>query len=261
MRMSQFAYIAKISKIFVFLFLLSIVSVQNIYSQKKIVVLDAGHGGKDPGAMKQGLNEKDITLPIALKVGKYLSQNMSNVKVIYTRTTDQFVELSKRAQIANDNKADLFISIHVNSTGSSKVQGATTYVMGLHKSQDNLEVAMVENSSILYEKDYLKTYQGFDPKSSEAYIIFNLYQNAYLDMSLKLAEDIQKQFRDKAKRIDLGVKQAGFLVLWQTTMPSVLIEVGFLSNKNEATYLNSEYGQDLIASGIYRAIKQYLLTN
>ncbi len=223
----------------------------------KTVVIDPGHGGKDPGALGRHAKEKDITLAIALKVGYYIKRCCPDVKVIYTRTTDVFIPLYKRAEIANKNHADLFISIHANSSPNHKVQGAATYVMGLHKDEENLQVAMQENKAILYEKNYRANYQNFDINSPEAYIIFSLYQNAYLDLSLKFASLVQDQFRERARRIDRGVHQAGFLVLWRTTMPSVLIEVGYISNPIEERYLMSKYGQDIIASAIYRAFKQY----
>jgi N-acetylmuramoyl-L-alanine amidase len=232
---------------------------QRVEAQKtKVVVIDAGHGGKDPGAAGKYSKEKNITLSVALKVGKYLKQNVKNIKVIYTRTTDVFVPLDERAEIANRNKADLFVSIHVNSTLDRSVQGCETYVMGLHKSKDNLAVAMKENSSIRYEKNYKSKYSGYDPDSPEAYIVMSLFQNAYLDMSLDLAEKMQYQYRERARRKDMGVRQAGFLVLWRTTMPSVLTEIGFISNRKEERFLNSQYGQDIIASAIYRAIRDYL---
>lgn len=237
-------------------FLLLLMNLNSI--SQKIIVIDAGHGGKDPGAIQNKIKEKDITLKIALKVGNYLTKNVKNIKVVQTRTKDVFVELNKRAEIANKNKADLFVSIHVNAHKDKKIQGTSTYVMGLHKSQENLEVAVYENSSILYENNYKNTYNNFDPNSPESYIIFNLYQNENLETSIKFAEKVQWQFKNKSKRIDKGVRQAGFLVLWQTTMPSVLIEVGFLSNTEEAKFINSEYGQDLIASAIYRAIKEFI---
>jgi len=243
-------------KIISFIFLFFIIF--NIFGQTKIVVLDAGHGGKDPGALTKSSKEKDIALKITLKVGKYLTDNIKNVKVIYTRSTDVFISLEERAKIATSNKADVFVSIHVNSTKNKKVYGTETYVMGLHKSDDNLQVAVMENSVIKYEKDYETKYSGYDPNSAESYIIMNLFQNANLDLSLNLAEKVQKQLKDRARRKDLGVKQAGFLVLWQTTMPSVLVEVGFLSNRNEELYLASAEGQDIIASAIYRAIRDYL---
>lgn len=224
---------------------------------KKIVVIDAGHGGKDSGAMGLHCKEKDIVLNIALKVGKYIEQNMPNVHVIYTRTTDVFIPLNERAHIANKNDADLFISIHANSNSNTKAYGTDSFVMGLHKTKGNLEVAKKENSVIVLEKDYNVKYEGFDPNSAESYIIFSLMQNAYIDQSLILASKIQKQFSEKAKRKDRGVKQAGFLVLWHTTMPSVLVETGFISNATEEQYLMSSQGQSYIASSIYRAVKDY----
>ncbi len=244
-----------------FLLLLLLITGINVRAQEgyhiKTVVIDAGHGGKDPGALGRHAREKDITLAIALKVGYYIKRCCPDVKVIYTRKTDVFVPLYKRAEIANKNNANLFISIHVNSSTNHKVQGASTYVMGLHKDEENLKVAMLENKAILYEKNYQTTYQNFDINSPQAYIIFSLYQNAYLDLSLEFASLVQDQFRLRARRIDRGVHQAGFLVLWRTTMPSVLVEVGYISNPAEERYLMSRYGQDIIASAIYRAFKQY----
>ncbi len=223
----------------------------------RTVVIDPGHGGKDPGALGSFSEEKNITLAIALKVGHYIKRCCPHVKVIYTRTTDVFIPLYKRAEIANKAKADLFISIHVNSSPNHRAYGAETYVMGLHKDADNLRVAMTENRSILLEKNYKKRYNNFNINSPEAYIIFSLYQNAYLNLSLDFAQLVQNQFRTRAKRRDLGVHQAGFVVLWRTTMPSVLIEVGYISNPAEERFLNTQYGQDIIASAIYRAFKQY----
>ncbi len=248
-----------LKKLLVFVLFLCLnpgLNAQNAY-HVRTVVIDAGHGGKDPGAIGRFSKEKNITLAIALKVGYYIKRCCPDVKVIYTRTKDVFVPLYKRAEIANKAKADLFISIHVNSSKNHRVYGASTYVMGLHKDKDNLRVAMQENRSILYEKDYKKHYQNFDINSPEAYIIFSLYQNAYLDLSLQFAQLVQNQFSQRAKRRDLGVHQAGFVVLWRTTMPSVLIEVGYISNPAEERFLNSKYGQDIIASAIYRAFKQY----
>ncbi len=232
-----------------------------IYGQKRIVVIDPGHGGKDPGAIGKKSKEKNIVLAISLKVGAYLEENLKNVKVIYTRKTDEFIPLKKRAEIANNAGADLFVSIHANAIKNENAYGTETYVMGLHKTEKNLKVAILENSAILYENNYLDEYGGYEPNSPETYIVMNLVQSAYRDMSIDLAEKIQEQFKDRAGRKDKGVKQAGFLVLWQTTMPSVLVEVGFISNKNEEEYLNSEYGQSIIASAIYRAIRDYLNEN
>ncbi len=221
------------------------------------VVIDAGHGGHDPGAVGKISKEKDITLSIALKTGKFIEENLPDVKVIYTRKTDVFVELYRRAKIANEAKADLFISIHCNANKSSTPYGAETYVMGLHRSDANLSVAQTENASILLEEDYHVQYDGFDPTSPEGYIFFSMLQNAYMDQSLGLASNVQKHFKERVNLFDRGVKQAGFLVLYKTTMPSVLIETGFISNLKEEKTLASEEGQTYIASAIYRAIKEY----
>jgi len=221
------------------------------------VVLDAGHGGHDPGTVGRNVKEKDIALALALRVGDYISQNMPDVEVIYTRKTDEFIELHKRAQIANEKHADLFISIHCNGVRSNKPMGTETWVMGLHKSEANLEVAKAENAVILLEEDYPAQYDGFNPNTDEAYIIFSFFQSAFLNQSLEMARLIQDQFLDRARRVDRGVKQAGFLVLYRTTMPGVLVEAGFLSNAEEEAYLASEEGQAHIASSIYRALREY----
>ena len=221
------------------------------------VVIDPGHGGRDPGAVGRRVREKDITLAISLKLGEYIKEHLPDVKVVYTRTTDEFVELWRRAQIANENQADLFISIHCNSARNTAATGTETFVMGLHRSQANLEVARKENASILFEEDYMETYEGFDPHSPEANIIFTLYQNAHLDQSLAVASMVQGQFRERARRVDRGVKQAGFLVLYQVTMPGILVEAGFLSNPREEEYLASEAGQAHIASAVFRAFRDY----
>jgi N-acetylmuramoyl-L-alanine amidase len=221
------------------------------------VVIDAGHGGYDPGALGAHCKEKNIALAIALKTGEYIKKNLKDVKVVYTRKTDKFVELHKRAQIANDSKADFFISIHCNSLNSNKVHGAETYVMGLHKNEANLAVAKKENASILYEDNYNAQYEGFNPNSPEANVIFSLYQNAYLDQSLNLAQKVQKQFKTKVGLKDRGVLQAGFWVLYKTTMPGILIETGYLSHDGNEKFLMSKDGQTYIASAIYRAFKEY----
>jgi len=237
------------------------VFVQEAYADRhgyvRKVVIDPGHGGRDPGALGSQSKEKDIVLAIALKLGGYIENNFDDVKVIYTRTTDEFVGLDRRAQIANENKADLFISIHCNSASNRRAYGSETFVMGLHRSQENLEVAKKENAAILYEEDYLETYGGYDPNSPEANIIFSMYQNIYLNQSLIMASLIQDQFRDRAGRHDRGVKQAGFLVLYNITMPGILVEAGFLSNPQEEKYLMSELGQAHIASAIFRAFRDY----
>ena len=200
--------------------------------------------------------EKDVALAISLRFGKLIEENLKDVKVIYTRKSDVFVELHERAEIANNNKADVFICIHCNS-GPKSAYGTETFALGLHKSEDNLKVAQRENASILMESDYQKKYEGFDPKSPEAYIIFSLYQNAFIDQSLNLSSKIENQFKKQEGRLDRGVKQAGFLVLWRTTMPSILIETGFLTNSNEEKYMISEEGQNKIALSIFNAFKQY----
>lgn len=222
-----------------------------------VVVIDAGHGGKDPGAQGKMSNEKDITLAIALKTGKYIEELIDDVKVIYTRKEDKFIELYKRAEIANKAKADLFISIHCNGFRDTRIRGSETFVMGIHKDQGNLEVAMKENSVITLEEDYTTRYQGYDPNSSESFIIFSLMQNIYLEQSLNFANYIQDQFRNRVGRADRGVKQAGLIVLWQTTMPSVLVEAGFITNSQEERFLLSGQGQDYIASAIFRAFRDY----
>ncbi|MFO7755771.1 MAG: N-acetylmuramoyl-L-alanine amidase [Bacteroidales bacterium] len=224
-----------------------------------VVVIDAGHGGKDSGALGRKSREKDITLAIALKTGKYINELMEGVKVIYTREDDEFVELYKRAEIANKAQADLFISIHCNGFRDGRIRGSETFVMGIHKDQGNLEVAMKENSVITLEEDYTKRYQGYDPNSSESFIIFSLMQNIYLEQSLNFANYIQDQFRTRVGLSDRGVKQAGLIVLWQTTMPSVLVEAGFLTNGQDERFLMSEQGQDYIASAIFRAFRDYKL--
>ncbi len=197
-----------------------------------------------------------MALAVALKLGKYIEDNFKDVKVIYTRKTDVFVELFERASIANNAKADIFICIHCNSAGDADVCGPETWVMGLHKSEANLAVAKRENEVVLLEKDYQKKYDGFDPNSPEANIIFSLYQNTYLDQSLKMASLVQQEMKAKG-RYGRGVKQAGFLVLYKTTMPSILVETGFLTNKTEEKYLASAKGQDDVAHSVFNAFKSY----
>lgn len=223
----------------------------------KTVIIDPGHGGKDSGAIGLGSKEKDIVLDIALRVRDYLKKYLPELNVIMTRDKDVFVPLNERAAIANENEADLFVSIHANSISSSHIYGAETFVLGLHRSQENLEVAKKENSVIVLEKDYETKYEGFDPNSTESYIIFELMQNVYLDQSIGFASAVQRQFADRVGRHDRGVKQAGFLVLRETSMPGVLVEVGFLSNRNEERFMNSENGRVYLASAIYRAIRDY----
>lgn len=221
------------------------------------VVIDAGHGGKDPGALGLKSREKDITLKVALKAGELIRRQHPDVKVIFTRTKDEFIELHRRAEIANNNKADLFISIHCNAHKSRTHYGAETFVMGLHRSQANLDVARFENAAILYEDDYKENYQGFDPNSPESYIIFSMYQNIYREQSLLLASLVQKELSDQSRRFDRGVKEAGFLVLYRTTMPSVLVELGFISNAGEEAYLRSAEGQQQLAASLADAFSRY----
>jgi N-acetylmuramoyl-L-alanine amidase len=226
--------------------------------KKWVIVIDPGHGGYDPGALGSFSAEKNITLAIALRTGNYIEQNIKNVSVIYTRKTDSFVDLKDRPAIANKNNADLFISIHVNWANSKSVHGAETYVMGLAKDEQNLAVAIKENEVILLEKDYSTSYEGFDPKSPESYVMFTLMQNIYLGQSTSFASKIQSQYKDKYDRLDRGVKQAGFWVLFNTTMPSVLTETGFITNPDEEKFLNSASGQDIIAKSIYNACLDYI---
>lgn len=222
----------------------------------KTVVIDPGHGGHDTGCIGAISKEKQVALDIALRVGAYIEANCPNVKVIYTRKTDVFIPLIDRARIANNAKADLFISIHCNASKNKTAYGTETFSMGLHVANANLDVARRENAVILLEEDYEANYEGFDPNSPEAYIIFSLYQNVNLDKSLSIAAKVQEKF-EKLERINRGVKQAGFLVLYKTNMPSILIETGFLTNRDEEKYMNSEEGQDSIASSIYEAFLEY----
>ena len=222
------------------------------------VVIDAGHGGKDAGAVGKKAKEKDITLAVAKKTGDYIKKKYPDVKVVYTRTKDVFVELMERARIANRNNADIFISIHCNSVANApKTCGVETFVMGEHRNSANLNVAKRENASILYESDAQDNYDGFDPNSTEAYIAFSFIQSEFKQHSLELAELVQNEMVNKAKRNDRGVQQAGFLVLYKTAMPSILVELGFISNSAEEQYMMSAEGQDYLASAIYRAFCAY----
>ena len=221
------------------------------------LVLDAGHGGKDPGALGKKGKEKNINLAVTLAVGKLVEQNLKDVKVIYTRKTDVFVELNERAAIANRAKADLFVSIHTNALPKgAQGHGSETYTLGMHRAADNLAVAKRENSVIMLENDYENRYEGFDPKSAESYIIFEFMQDKNMEKSVNLATLIQQQFR-AAGRIDKGVHQAGFLVLRNTSMPSCLIELGYISTASEENYLVSDRGVNELAMSIYQAIKKY----
>ena len=226
---------------------------------KFTLVIDAGHGGKDVGALGAFSNEKDINLNVALAFGRLVEDNLPDVKVIYTRKTDVFIPLKGRAEIANKAKADLFISVHTNSVPPTKTppQGFQVYTLGMHRAKDNLDVAMRENSVISLEKGYEKTYEGFDPKSSESYIMFEILQSGNMEKSVELARLIQRSVCSKANRNDKGVHQAGFLVLRETSMPSCLIELGFITSEEEEQFLNSQRGIDLMAHGIYEAFVEY----
>jgi N-acetylmuramoyl-L-alanine amidase len=223
----------------------------------RTVIIDAGHGGKDPGSLGKQSCEKEVVLAIALKAGKYIEENFPKVRVIYTRKTDEFVPLHQRAEIANSNKADLFISIHANGNENNMVTGTESLVLGLHRANENFEVAKKENSVILLEDDYNTKYEGFDPNTPESYMMFSLMQNLYFEQSINLAGLVQEQFRDRAQRKDRGVKQQGLLVLARTAMPGILIETGFITNPDEEKYLISEEGQDFLASAIFRAFRNY----
>lgn len=246
----------KISLFFVFFFCLTLHSLGA--GGKFTLVIDAGHGGHDAGALGAFSKEKDINLNVALAFGRYVEQYMKDVDVIYTRTTDVFVPLHTRADIANKAKADLFISIHTNSIAPGHyAKGFQVYTLGMHRAKDNLDVAMRENSVISMELDYKQTYEGFNPNSSESYIMFEFMQNANMEKSVELARLIQTSVCSTAGRIDKGVHQAGFLVLRESSMPSCLIELGFITAADEEEFLNTQSGINAMANGIYRAFAEY----
>ena len=221
------------------------------------VVIDAGHGGDDPGAIGRVAREKTLNLNVALQLGDMIKEAYPEVDVIYTRSTDVFIPLRTRADIANKNKADLFISIHTNASDSRNAFGAETFVLGTDKMEDNLDIAMRENSVIKLESDYQSSYEGFDPNSIDSYIMFDLMQSDYMNQSLQFATMVQKQFVDSLKRSDRGVRQAAFLVLLRTACPSVLVEMGFISNRDEERFLASDAGRLGIARSIFRAFAQF----
>lgn len=226
------------------------------------VVIDAGHGGKDYGALGVNSREKDINLSVAKLLGQLIEEKAQNVKVVYTRNEDKFLSLQKRAQIANDASGDLFISIHTNSIAKKaknrkSIAGASVYTLGLHRTEENLEVAKRENSVIELENDYTTSYSGFDPNSSESYIIFELMQNKHMEQSIEFADKVQNEFITTANRKDRGVRQAGFLVLAATSMPSVLIELDFICNPTEEKFLSSKSGQKKLATAIFNAFIDY----
>lgn len=229
-------------------------------TQIRKIVIDPGHGGKDPGNIGTGryqIREKDVSLEVGLKLGKYISEAFPEIEVIYTRSDDSFPALHERTRIANKADADLFISIHCNASDNRSAFGSETFVMGIDKSEANLKIAQKENSVILLEEDFEQNYAGLDPTTPEGIIALSLRQNKFLEHSLYFSSLIQKQFKERVGRKDRGVKQAGFYVISFTTMPSVLIELGFLTNKEEEDFLVSKVGQDYMASAIYRAFKQY----
>lgn len=227
----------------------------------KKVVIDAGHGGHDSGCVGKNSYEKDITLKLAIKVGEMIQQKYPDVTVLQTRTTDVFIPLFRRIQYANEEDADLFISIHCNFISNPKIRGTETFVMGLHRAADNLDVAKRENASILLEKNYEQNYDGFDPNSPEGHIMMSMYQNAYLDKSIEFAADIENQFLAMEVSKSRGVKQAGFAVLRRASMPAVLIEAGFLSNEVEEAFLISESGQETVGSAIFNAFANFYKNN
>ena len=230
----------------------------NTINDRFIVVIDPGHGGNDPGAIGTRGKEKNINLNVARKLGRLIEDNCNDTKVVYTRKSDIFVPLHRRAEIANNAKANLFISIHTNAVAkkNSYVKGTETYTLGLHRTEENLEVAKKENSVILIEDDYKQRYAGFNPNSSESYIIFEFMQDKNMSQSVNFATLIQQNFKSY-NRIDKGVHQAGFLVLRETSMPSVLVELGYISNPSEETYLLSDKGTTDLANAIYRAFINY----
>ncbi len=227
------------------------------YANAYTLVLDAGHGGKDPGAVGKNIYEKDLNLALALKIGEKIKQKYPNVKVVYTRDTDVFVPLQKRSEIANDSKADLFISIHANSSESKESEGLETFILGTDKMEKNLDVAMRENAVMMLESDYKTTYQGFNPNSIDSYIMFELMQNTFMDQSLQFATLVQQNCVEQLKRKDRGVRQAAFWVLLKTACPAILFEMGFVSNPEEEKFLRQPEGIDQMAQAITDAFETY----
>ena len=240
------------------LFLSALLFIQPLFgaSTPFTVVIDAGHGGKDPGTLGKTSREKDVVLAIALKLGNTIKTNDANVKVIFTRSTDEYIELNQRANIANKAKANLFISVHADHAESPSVKGASTFTLGQNRTSENMAIAKRENSVILLEDNYAQRYEGFDPNSPESYIMFEFMQSNYMDQSIRFASNVQHQFK-QGGRLDRGVRQDVFLVLRNTSMPSVLIEVGFLSNAEEEKYLNSEQGQQEVANNIFKGFANF----
>ncbi|KAA6350486.1 N-acetylmuramoyl-L-alanine amidase AmiC [termite gut metagenome] len=233
-------------------------TINAVWGKDFVLVIDPGHGGRDPGAIGKISKEKNINLTVALKLGDLIKKNCKDVRVVYTRNTDVFIPLDRRAEIANNEKADLFISIHTNALpGKRSIQGASTWTLGLARSEENLAVAKSENAVMLYEDDYKTRYAGFDPNLPESGIIFDFIQDQYMMQSVRLASLIQQQFGKSCNRKDLGVRQAGFWVLKATAMPSALVELGFISTLEEERFLNTEGGTSSMAKGIYNAFLIY----
>lgn len=266
--MLQFIHGSIFRKCLLACFLIGVAALAASFVPKKVIktdkirkiVIDPGHGGKDPGNLGTGrykVKEKDVALNVSLKLGEYIKQAFPDVEVVYTRDDDSFPALYERTRIANKEDADLFISVHCNANNNRSAYGSETYVMGLHKTEANLKIAQKENSSILLEEDYEQNYSGIDPTTPEGIIALSLRQNTFLEHSLFFSSLVQKQFKDRVGRRDRGVKQAGFVVISFTTMPSALVELGFLTNPEEEDFLVSSIGQDYMASAIYRAFKQY----
>ena len=233
--------------------------IENTHAQNKIftIVIDPGHGGNDPGAVSGKLLEKELNLAVAKKFGELISDGMPDVKVIYTRTGDTYPGLAERGAMANKANADLFFSIHTNAHENSAANGTSTYIMGMSKNNENLAEAMRENEVIKYEDDYSETYDGFDPMSAESYIMFNLMQYAHFDRSLQLARIVQKHYTKNTSMRDRGAAQGPYLVLWKTAMPSVLTEIGFISNEADRKYIFSTAGQTAVAHALYDAFREY----
>ena len=242
-----------------YILLIGLIMSSNILAQdaRFTVVLDAGHGGHDPGAIGSISREKEINLSVVLDLGAMIEKNFKDVKVVYTRKTDKYLTLQERADIVNNNHANLFICIHTNAAQSSSAYGAETFTLGLAKSKANLDVAMRENSVILLEEDYKTKYKGFDPASVDSYIMFEFMQDKYIDKSIDFSSTIQKQFVSYCRRSDRGVRQAGFWVLHRSACPSVLIELGFISNYAEERYLASDRGQNEMAAAIFNAFVDF----
>lgn len=240
-----------------FCFLLLNFFVGTLFANPFTVTIDAGHGGKDPGAIGSFAKEKDINLAVALKLGKLIQRNCPDVRVVFTRKTDIFIPLEERAMIANNAHSNLFICIHTNSSPSPAASGVETYTLGLAKTKTNMDVARRENSVILLENNYKEKYQGFNPNSVDSYIMFEYMQDKYIARSVQFAADVEKQCFNNAERSDRGVRQAGFWVLHQTAMPAVLIELGYISNPKEEEFLTSSEGQNRLAEAIFQAFKEF----